>query len=72
SWSPGTAGFGPAGVPVPLPGVTLYRVVIQMMLKPFIVYYDRVNLQANRHGSVPGYVIEPLGSTFGVRLEFSN
>ena len=72
TWSPGIGGLSAAGDPVPLAGVTLYRGILQMQLGPFIVYYDRVNLQATDKGAVPGYRIEPLGSSFGIRWEFSN
>ena len=46
--------------------------MIQLKLGPFFAYWDRVNLQSVHTGSVPGFVIQPLGSTFGIRWEFSN
>lgn len=72
SWSPGIGGRNVGGAAILLPGATLFRSIIQFQIGPFFVYYDRVNLQAVKTGSVPGYLIQPLGSTFGIRWEFSN
>jgi hypothetical protein len=72
SWSPGIGGRDTLGVAVPLPGATQFRTMIQMQIGPFFAYWDRVNLKSVRTGSVPGYIIQPLGSTFGIRWEFSN
>ena len=72
SWSPGIGGRTPTGIAIALPGATQFRTIIQMQIGPFFAYWDRVNLQSVRTGSVPGYVIQPLGSTFGIRWEFAN
>jgi hypothetical protein len=72
TWSPGIGGRDATGAPIALPGATFFRTVIQLQLGPFIAYYDRVNLQAVRLGTVPGYPIQPGGQTFGIRWEFSN
>jgi hypothetical protein len=72
SWSPGIAGRDTAGKAIALPGASQFRTMIQLKLGPFFAYWDRVNLQSVHTGSVPGFVIQPLGSTFGIRWEFSN
>jgi hypothetical protein len=72
TWSPGIGGRDSVGAAIPLPGVTFFRSLIQFQIGPFIAYYDRVNWQATRTGFIPGYPIQPLGSTYGVRWEFSN
>lgn len=72
SWSPGIGGRDSVGAAIKLPGASQFRTMIQMKLGPFFAYWDRVNLQSVKLGSVPGYPIQPLGSTFGIRWEFSN
>lgn len=72
NWGAGVGGRDSLGAPIPLPSATFFRGLIQFQIGPFIAYYDRVNLKAVRTGSVPGYVVQPLGSTFGIRWEFTN
>jgi hypothetical protein len=72
TWSPGIGGRAADGTAIALPGATFFRSIIELQIGPFFAYYDRVNLQAVKTGSVPGYLIQPLGSTFGIRWEFSN
>ncbi|MGH7523383.1 MAG: TonB-dependent receptor [Gemmatimonadales bacterium] len=72
SWSPGIGGRDSVGAAIQLPGASQFRTMVQMKLGPFFAYWDRVNLQSVKIGSVPGYPIQPLGSTFGIRWEFSN
>jgi TonB-dependent Receptor Plug Domain len=72
SWAAGFGGRDTLGVGIPLPAATFFRGIFQMQIGPFIVYYDKANLQATRTGYVPGYPIQPVGSTFGIRWEFSN
>ena len=72
SWSPGVGGRDSAGAAITLPGQTFIRSVIQFQIGPFVAYYDRINLRAARTGYVPRYPIQALGSTFGIRWEFSN
>lgn len=72
NWGDGIGGRDAQGTPIPLPAATFFRGIIQMQIGPFIVYYDRVNLRATKTGYVPGYPIQALGSSFGIRWEFSN
>ncbi|MES1259821.1 MAG: hypothetical protein ABUL71_04435, partial [Gemmatimonadota bacterium] len=72
NWGDGIGGRDPVGNPIALPAATFFRSIIQFQIGPFIAYYDRVNLQATRTGYVPGYRIQPIGTTFGIRWEFSN
>ncbi len=72
SWSPGIGGLDRQGNPIPLPGATFIRGIFELQLGPFIAYFDRVNFRATKTGSVPGYPIPSLGSTYGVRWEFTN
>ena len=71
-WGDGIGGRDALGAAIPLPAATFFRAIIQMQIGPFILYYDKVNLQATRTGYVPRYRIQPVGSTFGIRWEFSN
>lgn len=71
SWGSGVQGFD-GGQPIPLPGATFFRSLVQMRLGSFVVYWDRVNLTATSATYVPGFQIPPYGSTFGVRWEFLN
>jgi hypothetical protein len=72
SWSPGTIGRTPDGAPIAIPGRTLVRGWLQFKIGPFIAYYDRVNFRAVRGGTVPGYPIPSLASSFGIRWDFLN
>ena len=72
SWSPGVIGRDTSGAAIPLPGASFVRGLIQFQIGPFFAYYDRVNFRASKAGYVPGYPYLGLGSTFGVRWEFSN
>ncbi len=72
SWSAGVGGRDAAGLPIVLPGALFFRGLLQLKLGPFIAYYDRSNLRAVRTGYVPGYRIQELGSTYGIRWEFTN
>jgi hypothetical protein len=72
SWSPGIIGRDAEGEAIALPGATFIRSIIQLQIGPFIAWYDRVNWQASRQGHVPGYPIQTLGTTYGVRWEFAN
>lgn len=72
SWSPGVIGRTADGAPIALPGRTFVRGWLQFKIGPFIAYYDRVNFRAVRAGTVPGYPIPPLATTFGVRWAFLN
>lgn len=72
SWSPGVIGRDRDGEPIALPGATFVRGIIQLQIGPFIAWYDRVNWQGTRQGHVPGYPIQTLGTSYGVRWEFAN
>lgn len=72
SWSDGVGGRDTTGAAIPLHGATFYRAIIQLQIGPLIAYYDRENLGAVRTGYVPGYQIQPIGGTFGIRWEFTN
>jgi hypothetical protein len=72
NWGAGIGGRDAQGAAIALPAATFFRAIIQMQIGPFIVYYDKSNLQATKTGYVPGYPIQPIGSSFGIRWEFSN
>ncbi|MES2123186.1 MAG: TonB-dependent receptor plug domain-containing protein [Gemmatimonadota bacterium] len=72
SWSPGVIGRDAGGEAIPLPGASFVRGLLEFKIGPFFAYYDRVNFRATKAGYVPGYPYLGLGSTFGVRWEFSN
>lgn len=72
NWGAGVIGRDSSGVAIPMPGSTYLRGSIQFQIGSFFAYYDRVNLTAVKTGYVPGYPVAGLGSTFGVRWEFSN
>ncbi|MBA2291900.1 MAG: TonB-dependent receptor plug domain-containing protein [Gemmatimonadales bacterium] len=72
SWSPGVVGRDADGEPIPMPGRTFVRGILQLQIGPFIAYYDRVNFQARRAGNIPGYPFPTVASSFGVRWEFAN
>jgi hypothetical protein len=72
NWSAGIGGRDTLGVAIPLPAATFFRGIVQMQIGPFIVYYDKLNLQATGTGYVPGYPMVRAQGTFGIRWEFSN
>ncbi|MDX2260792.1 MAG: TonB-dependent receptor [Gemmatimonadales bacterium] len=72
TWSPGVIGRTTEGAPIAIPGRTLVRGWLQFKIGPFIAYYDRVNFQAVRGGTVTRYPIPGLASSFGVRWDFLN
>lgn len=72
NWGAGVGGRDSLGTAVPLPAATFFRGIVQMQIGPFIVFYDKVNLQATPTGYVPRYPIIRAGGIFGVRWEFSN
>lgn len=72
SWGDGVIGRDPTGAPLALKGATFFRSTVEIQLDRFIVYWDRVNLQATQLTYVPGFAIPNFGSTFGVRWEFTN
>jgi hypothetical protein len=72
TWSPGVIGRDALGEPIALPGLTFVRGILQLQIGSFIAYWDRVNFQATDGGTVPGYQLFRLGSSYGVRWQFSN
>ncbi len=72
SWSPGVIGRTAQGEPIAQPGLTFLRGNIQFRIGSFVAYWDRVNFQAVRKGQIPGYPIMSLGSSYGIRWEYSN
>lgn len=72
SWSPGIIGRNAQGEAISLPGASFIRGLLEFKIGPFFAYYDRVNFRATKAGFVSGYPFPSLGSTFGVRWEFSN
>lgn len=72
NWSSGVIGRDANGVAIALPSATFYRSIIQLQIGPFIAWYDRVNWQGSRLGNVPGFAIQNLGTSYGVRWEFAN
>jgi hypothetical protein len=72
SWSPGVIGRDREGAAISMPGLTFVRGTVQLQIGPFIAYWDRVNFQATDRGQVPGYPIFSLGSSYGIRWEFTN
>ncbi len=72
TWSPGVIGRDGEDNPIELPGLTFVRGIIQLQIGPFSAFWDRVNFQATRQGHVPGYPILSLGSSYGIRWEFTN
>jgi hypothetical protein len=72
TWSPGVIGRDPTGEAIALPGLTFVRGIVQLKIGPFMAYWDRVNFQATDGGTVPGYQIFRLGSSYGIRWQFNN
>lgn len=72
TWSPGVIGRDAEGAAIELPGLTFVRGIVQLEIGPFTAYWDRVNFQGTDPGHVPGYPILSLGSSYGIRWQFSN
>lgn len=72
TWSPGVIGRDAEGAPIELPGLTFVRGNIQLQIGPFTAFWDRVNFQGTDQGHVPGYPILSLGSSYGIRWQFTN
>ncbi|HTS89593.1 MAG TPA: Plug domain-containing protein [Gemmatimonadales bacterium] len=72
TWGKGVIGQDSLGAPIALDGASFWRTEIEIRLDTFTIYWERYNLQASRKTYVPGFLILPYGSTFGVRWEFSN
>ncbi|MEZ4411867.1 MAG: hypothetical protein R2910_02615 [Gemmatimonadales bacterium] len=72
SWGDGVIGLDATSAPIRLPGATFLRAYLELELGSFQFYYDRMNLAGTQQTYVPGYVIPPYGSTYGVRWSFVN
>ena len=72
SWGDGVIGLDAASAPIQLAGATFLRAYLELELGSFRFYYDRMNLAGTQQTYVPGYVIPPYGSTYGVRWSFVN
>jgi len=72
SWGDGVIGLDAADAPIILPGASFLRAYIELAIGSFRFYYDRMNLAGTDAYYVPGYVIPPYGSTYGVRWSFVN
>jgi len=72
SWGDGVLGLDATSAPIQLAGATFLRAYLELEIGSFQFYYDRSNLAGSRQTYVPGYVIPPYGSTYGVRWSFVN
>lgn len=72
SWGDGVIGLDAADAPIRLNGATFFRAYLELEIGSFQFYYDRMNLAGTDQTYVPGYVIPPYGSTYGVRWSFVN
>ena len=74
SWSDGTAGLGPGGAPIELPGVTLWETFLAFQIVGFTAFWDlrdAVTTQKEKQ-YVPGLNYPHNAQVFGVRWEFRN
>jgi len=72
TWGDGVIGLDASSAPVNLTGATFLRGYLELQIGSFQFYYDRMNLAGTQQTYVPGYVIPPYGSTYGVRWSFVN
>jgi len=72
SWGSGVIGLDAASAPIRMTGATFLRAYLELAIGSFRFYYDRMNLAGTNQTYVPGYVIPPYGSTYGVRWSFVN
>ncbi len=72
SWGAGVLGLDGTGQPVALPGATFLRARLELAIGSFRFYYDRGNLAGTTSTYVPGFVIPPYGTTYGVLWSFVN
>lgn len=72
NWGDGVIGLDAASTPIALRGATFLRAYLELSIGSFQFYYDRMNLTGTDQTYVPGFVIPPYGSTYGVRWSFVN
>ena len=72
SWGSGVLGLDGTGQPIALRGATFLTAYLELAIGSFRFYYDRGNLAATQSTYVPGFVIPPYGTTYGVRWSFVN
>jgi hypothetical protein len=71
-WSGGVLGADDGGTLLPLPAQTYLETLIELRIQSFIVFFNRANLLSEIPGYVPGFPVQPLATTFGVRWGFLN
>ncbi|MBI4421869.1 MAG: Plug domain-containing protein [Gemmatimonadetes bacterium] len=74
SWSDGTAGRDLSGVPIPLPGATLWETFLAFRIVGFTMFWDLRDAitTPERKQFVPGLIYPNNAQVFGVRWEFKN
>jgi hypothetical protein len=72
SWGAGVLGLDASAQPIELRGATFLTAYLEIAIGSFRFYYDRGNLAATQSTYVPGFVIPPYGTTYGVRWSFVN
>jgi len=72
SWGDGVLGLDASAQPIELRGATFLRAYLELAIGSFRFYYDRGNLTGTQSTYVPGFVIPPYGTTYGVRWSFVN
>lgn len=72
SWSPGVIGRDAEGAAIQTPGLSFIRGILQLQIGPFIAFWDRANFQLVDGGNIPRYPVLGLGSSYGIRWQFSN
>ncbi len=74
SWSGGTAGLGPGGAPIELPGVTLWETFLAFRIVGFTMFWDLRDAVTTRKEKqyVTGLNYPHNAQVFGVRWEFKN
>ena len=72
SWGDGVLGLDATSQPIALRGATFLRAYLELAIGSFQFYYDRGNLTGTQSTYVPGFVIPPYGTTYGVRWSFVN
>jgi hypothetical protein len=71
-WSGGVLGADEGGTPLVLPSQMYLETLIELRIQSFIVYFNRANLMSETPGYVPGFPVQPLATTFGIRWGFLN
>ncbi len=72
SWSTGTAGLGPGGLPLQLPGTTYWETYLAFQIVGFTAFWDLRDALNARKQYVPGLNYPNNAQVFGVRWAFKN